>query len=48
MVVETQDDLVVLQLSRYHSNTSVLIGLDWPSTRERVLIRKLKLSEKVG
>ena len=31
----------ILKLSRFHSNTSVLIGLDWPSVRARVLIRKL-------
>jgi hypothetical protein len=32
----------ILRLSRSHSNTSVLIGLDWPSMRDRVLINYLK------
>ena len=31
----------ILRLSRFHSNTNVQIGLDWPSMRARVLIRKL-------
>ena len=31
----------ILRLTRYHSSTSVLIGLDWPSMRARLLLRKL-------
>jgi hypothetical protein len=31
----------ILRLSRFHSNTSVLIGLNWPSMRARILMRKL-------
>ena len=37
----------ILRLSRFHSNTSVLIGLDWPSMRARVLIRKLNYLRRV-
>ena len=37
----------ILKLSRFHSNTSVLIGLDWPSVRARVLIRKLSYLTRV-
>ena len=31
----------ILQLSRFHSNISIRIGLDWPSVKTRVLIQKL-------
>ena len=31
----------ILRLTRFHSNTTVHIGLDWPSMRARVLMRKL-------
>ena len=31
----------ILQLSRFHSNISIRIGLDWPSVRARVFIQKL-------
>ena len=34
-------DKRILRLSRFNSNTSVLMALDWPSMRARVLIRKL-------
>ena len=37
----------ILKLSHFHSNTSVLIGLDWPSMRTRVLIRKLSYLTRV-
>ena len=35
------------KILRLHSNTSVLIGLDWPSMRARVLIRKLSYLKNV-
>ena len=31
----------ILQLSRFHSNISIRIGLDWPSVRVRVFIQNL-------
>ena len=31
----------ILQLSHFHSNISIRIGLDWPSVRARVFIQKL-------
>ena len=37
----------ILRLSRFHSDTSILIGLDWPSMRARVLIRKLSFLRRV-
>ena len=37
----------ILRLSRFHSNISVLIGLDWPSMRARLLIRKLNYLKRV-
>ena len=37
----------ILRLSRFHSNKSVLIGLDWPSMRARLLIRKLNFLKRV-
>jgi len=37
----------ILRMSRFHSNTNVLIGLDWPSMRARVLIRKLNYLRKL-
>ena len=37
----------ILRLSRSHSNTAVRIGLDWPSMRARVLIRKLNYLRKL-
>ena len=37
----------ILKLSRFHSNTSVLTGFDWPSMRARVLIRKLNYLTRV-
>ena len=36
-----------LRLSRFHSNISVLISLDWPSIRARLLIRKLNYLKRV-
>ena len=39
----------ILRLTRFHSNTTVHIGLDWPSMRARVLMRKLNyLRQLVG
>ena len=38
---------IILKLSRFYSNTSVLIGFDWPSMRTRVLIRKLNYLTQV-
>ena len=37
----------ILRLTRFHSNISVLIGLDWPSMRARLLIRKLNFMRKL-
>ena len=37
----------ILRLSRFHSNASVLIGVDWPSMRTRVLIRKLNYLRRI-
>ena len=37
----------ILRLSRFHSNANVLIRLDWPSMRARVLIRKLNYLKMV-
>ena len=36
-----------LRLSRFHSNTSIPVGLDWPSMRARILIRKLNYLRRV-
>ena len=39
----------ILRLTCFHSNTTVHIGLDWPSMRARVLMRKLNyLRQLVG
>ena len=37
----------ILRLSRFHSNTAVLMGLEWPSMRARVLIRKLNFLRRL-
>ena len=37
----------ILGLSKFHSNTSTLIGLHWPSVKARILIRKLKFLARV-
>ena len=37
----------ILRLTLFHSNISVLIGLDWPSMRARLLIRKLNFMRKL-
>ena len=37
----------ILGVSKYYSNTSTLIGLHWPSVKERVLIRKLTFLTKL-
>ena len=37
----------ILHLSHFHSNVSVRIGLDWPSVRTRILIRKLSYLRKL-
>ena len=37
----------ILRLPRFHSNTAVLMGLEWPSMRARVLIRKLNFLRRL-
>ena len=37
----------ILHLSHIYSNVSVRIGLDWPSVRGRILIRKLSYLKKL-
>ena len=37
----------ILGISKYHSNTSTLIGLHWPSVKARILLRKLTFLAKV-
>ena len=37
----------ILRLSHFHSNVSVRTGLDWPSIRARILIRKLSYLRKL-
>ena len=37
----------ILGISKYHSNTSTLIGLHWPSVKARILIRKLTFLAKL-
>ena len=37
----------ILGISKYHANTSTLIGLHWPSVKARILLRKLTFLAKV-
>ena len=37
----------ILGISKYHSNTSTLIGLHWPSVKARILLLKLTFLAKV-
>ena len=37
----------ILGISKYHTNTSTLIGLHWPSVKARILIRKLTFLAKL-
>ena len=37
----------ILGISKYHTNTSTLIGLHWPTVRARILLRKLGFLAKL-
>ena len=37
----------ILGISKYHTNTSTLIGLHWPTVKARILLRKLGFLAKL-
>ena len=37
----------ILRISKYHTNTSTLIGLHWPTVKARILLRKLGFLAKL-